>query len=716
MSILNYATLKNVTVSTTNCAPGGGKITLSLDSTMISSVHASGYDIVPYAPDGVTVLTFSRISFTAPSTATLIVTLPTGSTGASGRYTITIASGYASATDQSTAVTKSGPSGNNAILWWPMQSSDTSSIADTIGSNTLTLSGGASLSSTSICKIPSTGATLPGKSLVLDGISGYAASTTTATNTYSTKGHMRTVTLHVTIKWASYAQLATPQYIVCAGISGYGGPAIYVNTSRKLRVAITNGVDIVGTTSLVDGQIYDITLVMNTVSCRLYLNGVLEASGRGGYWTGGGTAAKLFFGCDARSSGTGPLAGTYVAGTWDNIWMTAETYTPEYALAAYNCNLPPIGTSPKRKLTRVNQGGSLAEGQLIPQPVSGFGAGTNNYNGMQEPCAKYNASGWPGVSGNPKWIMTLTEASSSAKVGWATCSSDPRVGTNWTVNTSQIVGYNSLDAGPAMLNDWVYDSSQSKYLLIYSTSFGTGGAVKGTFSTDFATWGTPKTLIAANSLQNCISSGVGFVGYNNHRVLPMTGGGWVMFLEASGTGYPFGGIRTIALTSPNLNDNGDDTIGTWTYSSSITGTTGASSTALGKIVDSPSGSYYPGNSPGAIQYGNVTYLTHRINGSWAITGATTDTTNFTTVTTLNEPLLEGGVPADVVGNGGIDDPRIATDGTSTYILHVLGSNEGAGGGNSLIGMAYYEGTPDQLFATGSTSYALETGERSNLIF
>jgi hypothetical protein len=205
-------------------------------------------------------------------------------------------------------------------------------------------------------------------------------------------------------------------------------------------------------------------------------------------------------------------------------------------------------------------------------------------------------------------------------------------------------------------------------------------------SPDFATWGSPKTLLAANAL-----SGINYTGYNNHTILPILTGGWIMCLEAVGTANS-GVIHTIALTSPNLTDNGDGTVGTWTYSSAIT-------TALA-VIGTNGGANLVVNSPGVMQYGTTTYLIHRVNGALNFIVATTDTTNYTTVTVAGDPVMEPTLAADELG---IDDPRFSNNGSYTYIFHTLGSNFGNGGKNAIIGVAWYQGTPDKLMATGTVT-------------
>jgi hypothetical protein len=714
----NFSKKTNIVVSTVDCGINGGVITLSLGSADIAPLLASGFDVVPFLADGVTIPTFTRLSYasTPSPVAQLYVTLPTGSTGAGSNYTLIIGSGYSGATDQSTALAKTGPypSGDGAAValsWYPMLAGDTSTTSSpdalsnnglvTPAANNLTLVGTPTRGA-SIIPIVGTTSLFAGKSFTTNGTSSYGHTAAAATSPIFAASGFSAFTHGMWITTpASFA--SNPVIWSVNGVA----TKLQILSTGKLRLSVAGGNVVNGTTVLATSTTYFIGFTFNANATSIYVNGVLDVTGLGqplginGDGSATSTAVSFYYGCN---NNTGTPAG-FVAATYDNIWFAAESYTVADMLAAYYNTMSPVGLVPKRKLTRLAAAGGFTEGQLITSSTTGAPVGFIPL----ENAVLWYPNGAPRVAGNPYGVGVVQDRNTSI-IYLMTCTSpDPRNRAAWTigaplVGTGGISGITSgSGAGQYFVEPCLTeDVANGKYLITWPDPGYTSAAnngISGVTSPDLATgWSGLLTLISPTQQAAAASGNIN--SFYVHKFTQLSSGSFMLLIESGlVSGAPTGNFVMTAWEAPNLTNGG-----TYTYNATVTA-------ALAAAIPDGGNAFFGG--PGLVTYNNGLYMI--VEGgseqNYFLIGLSTDTTNLTSYTNLSDPVLESAVAWEVFAYAtegtGQSNPSVIIDGAGT--THVIYAGGPDGGTANSLGIASYPGTPDKLFATGTEILSTSNG-------
>lgn len=291
----SFAKQSQVMVNTATASINGGWVLISVGNAIIAPATSDGHDVCVYLADGVTIPTFTRFSYSVlpSSSEQLAVQLPPGTTGSGTNYTLKIGSCNAGAADQSTAFAKPGPiltgaSANNALSWWNGTSSDTTSsmidALDVTGDNPPAVSP----NSFALINSPTRGASIsgvagtsvlgPGVSCTFNGTNQFAITNELMSNPYFETGKYIDFTIHMTAKIASFAN--NPNVLLSmTSLNGSTTYYIGVDSSGHLKAVSNFGVSVVGSTALSLNTVYDIMDVQSEFATKLYVNGVLYATG-----------------------------------------------------------------------------------------------------------------------------------------------------------------------------------------------------------------------------------------------------------------------------------------------------------------------------------------------------------------------------------------------------------------------------------------------------
>jgi hypothetical protein len=426
----------------------------------------------------------------------------------------------------------------------------------------------------------------------------------------------------------------------------------------------------------------------------------------------GGTASSS----SATITNTAPLT----AMTIDNITKLCRTTMPEEPLAGYNQAYPPIGQSSYLKLNRIGSGST--QGQFLTAPASGFGSLVGGVGGFNEFCPIYFPGGMQtglGLIYGVACVSDLARYQIGLVILTAPDFTNPA---NWKVQSTQYIGGSGsitgdsgivsaeTPSGGAVAGNIHWDATAG-FVLSYGNYFG-DYAIQCDTSPDLVNWSGPFTLVAAGSLINVISPGVGWGNYANHRIgytYASSGGasnGYVMILEAGGNGNAASGTYAF-LTGTSLVAGGN-----LAYNATM-------SNAFLTFFDNEFGSLFAPATPAMIQdpASNNTWFTAAGANSCVVFN--TDTVNFTTFTVSPNMLYEAAMAYEVssatipvnFNPTGVADYRFLYANGIFGIFGACNGNQTTSVG--IIELATYAGTPLQLFSPGSV---LETAGAQTTVF